>query len=261
MSLNFTDGLKIANLYNSKNKIVNSIYYQEDDIDDDKKKSPVLDKIRLNDKTNYFFPEITDFKKTEQVDRIYVCGETGSGKSTFIKEYVLKFIDKFPKSNILLFSSKAEDKSLDVIKKIIRVEIDDDIYNNPYTLSEMSSAGSPILTIFDDIEDFKNIKINKEIARLRDEILRNGRSYGIYSIFVNHNPSDYTRTRNQIFEASAVAIFPKRSGLGTYNYLLEKKLFLPKDIVKNINELKSNFVVIKKQHPKTIISDKYIFLV
>lgn len=256
MSLNFSHGQKIANEYNNKNKIVKSIYYLDDDDDNNK----ILDKIRLNNKTTSFFPNISDFKESEQVDRIYVCGETGCGKSTFIKEYVLKFIDKYSKSPILLFSSKLEDKALDSIKKINRVDINDDIHINPFTLKEISSNGCPTLCIFDDCEDFSNKKITNEVSRLRDEILRNGRSYGIFSIYVHHNPSDYKSTRNQIFEANKIVIFPKRSGQGTYNYLLEKKLFLQKDTVNLINSLKSNFVCINKQIPKCIISDKYIIL-
>ena len=147
-----------------------------------------------------------------------------------------------------------------MIKQIKRVPIDDDIFHNPYTLEEISSNSKPTLCIFDDIEDFPNKKINKEVERLRDEIMRNGRSYGIYSIFVHHNPTDYKATRNMIFEANKVVIFPKRSGKGTYNYLLDKKLLISKEQIDLINNLKSNFVCIVKQIPKCIIADKYLML-
>ena len=86
------------------------------------------------------------------------------------------------------------------------------------------------------------------------------RSYGVFSLFVNHNPCDYYKTRSQIFEANKIVIFPTRSGNGTYDYLLEKKLHLKKDIIKKINCLKSSFVCINKNIPKLIISDKYILL-
>jgi len=258
MTLAYNKGDTIAIMYDLEGKKVGSIGY----IDEDKMKEgeTKLDKIRINNKEEIFFPEINDFKKTEQVDRIYITGETGCGKSTFIQQYVLKFIKKFPDAPVLLFSSKSADKALDNIKKISRVEIDDDIYINPYTLNEISSQGKPILCIFDDIEDFKNKKINKEVERLRDEIMRNGRSFGIYSIFVHHNPCDYKSTRNMIFEANKVVIFPKRSGQGTYNYLMEKKLLLNKETIELLNNLKSKYVCINKQIPKSIVSDKYIML-
>lgn len=252
MSINFDgNGKKVANIFTLNGKIIKEVFCSEDD--------GGLDKIRINDDT-YFFPAIADFKTEEQVDRVYVCGETGSGKSSFIREYVLKFLQQYPKATILLFSSKLEDKQLDDIKTIKRVEVDDDIHNNPYTLKEMSSNSTPTLCIFDDCEDFPNKKINKEVERLRDEVLRNGRSYGIYSIFVHHNPTDYKATRNMIFEANKVVIFPRRSGKGTYNYLLDKKLLISKEHIDMINTLKSSYVCICKQIPKCIISNKYLIL-
>lgn len=252
MSVNFEgDGKLIANIYSNKDKLIKQVFYNEDE--------EGLDKLRLQDES-VFFPSIPDFKKDEQVDRVYVCGETGCGKSSFIAEYLVRFLDIYPKATILLFSSKKDDKCLDKFKQVIRVNIDDDIFHNPYTLVEISSNSKPTLCIFDDIEDFPNKKINKEVERLRDEIMRNGRSYGIYSIFVHHNPTDYKATRNMIFEANKVVIFPKRSGKGTYNYLLDKKLLISKEHIELINNLKSNYVCIVKQIPKCIISDKYLIL-
>ena len=252
MSVNFNgDGRIIADIYDDGGELIKQVFYNEDE--------EGLDKLRLQDGSQ-FFPVIPDYEEDEQVDRVYVCGETGCGKSSFIREYVMKFLGMYPKATLLLFSSKKEDKCLDAIKQVKRVNIDEDILHNPYTLAEISSNTKPTLCIFDDIEDFPNKKINNEVARLRDEILRNGRSYGIYSIFVHHNPTDYKATRNMIFEANKVVIFPKRSGKGTYNYLLEKKLLISKEQIDLINNLKSNFVCIVKQIPKCIIADKYLML-
>lgn len=254
MSLNFDEqGTAIANIYSPDGKPLKTVFADEDE-------ETGLDKIRINDDT-YFFPCIPDFEETEQVDRVYVCGETGCGKSSFIRQYVMKFLQQFPRATVLLFSSKKEDKCLDDIKRISRVVIDDDIVANPYTLAEMSGQTKPTLVIFDDIEDFATKKQNKEIERLRDEVLRNGRSYGIYSIFVHHQPTDYKATRNMIFESNKIITFPKRSGKGTYNYLYDKKLMLDKDTIDKITTLKSSYVCISKQQPKSIISDKYIILV
>ena len=57
-----------------------------------------------------------------------------------------------------------------------------------------------------------------------------------------------------------MVIFPRKCGEGTYNYLLEKKLFLNKKTIEAITTLKSNYVIINKSVPRTIISDKYILL-
>lgn len=252
MSLNFEgDGKHIATIYTPNNKPIKEVFADEEE--------GGLDKIRLNDDT-HFFISIQDYDENKQVDRVYVCGETGCGKSSFIKLYILHFHQQYPQASVLLFSSKNEDECMDKIPYINRVNIDEDILHNPYTLKEISSNSEITLCVFDDIEDFSSKKINNEVARLRDEVLRNGRSYGIFSIFVHHNPTDYKATRNMIFEANKVVIFPKRSGKGTYNYLMDKKLLLDKECRDLINNLKSSWVCINKQVPKSIISDKYIML-
>lgn len=247
----------IANLYEN-GKIKNFISY----IDEEKipEYQDKLTQIRLNSENEIFFPNINDFNKTKQTQRVYVCGESGVGKTSFLLKYIIEFNKKYPKSKILFFSSKMEDEFIDKLNYVERVKIDDDILTNQYTLSEIAET-KPCLTVFDDIEDFQTKKITKEIERLLNEILRNGRSYGIYCIYTHHQPSDYKATRNLIFEATHCVIFPKRAGKDSYNYFLEKKMNLKKKIIDKINGLKSNFVCIKKNIPKCIISDKYILLV
>ena len=255
LSLDKKNGEKIVASIYKDSKIIGDVrYIEEEDV-----KGQCLKKIRLNEKDEAFFPCISEWDKTEQVDRCYISGETGCGKSTFIKAYVQRFHKRYPRSKILLFSSKAEDKMLDNLP-IERMNIDDDIHNNPFTLKELSTKSKPLLTVFDDIQDFPNKKINNEVARLRDEIMRNGRSYGIYSLFVHHDPCDYKSTKSQLFECNKVIIFPKRCGKGAYNYLMDRKLHLSSKNINVINSLKSNYVCINKGVPKYIISDKYIIL-
>ena len=66
--------------------------------------------------------------------------------------------------------------------------------------------------------------------------------------------------RNMIFECNKAIIFPRRSGKGTYNYLLEKKLLLNKEQIDLVNTLKSTYVCISKQVPKCIIANKFLIL-
>ncbi len=252
-------GFPIA-YYLKNNNISQNIYHIDEDNIDEKDKNKTLKKIKVNSPNDMFFPIINDYRKNEQVDSLFVCGPTGCGKSSFIRDYCIMFNNKFPNAKIYLFSSKREDEVLDKLGYIQRVEIDDDILHNPYTLQQISELSEPSLCVFDDIEDFSNKKINTEIARLSNEILRNGRSYKIYLITVNHQPADYLKTRNTLFEASAVVIFPRRCAKTTYNYLLEKKLHIPKNYIDIIMNCKSNFVYIKKRVPELIISDKYILL-
>jgi hypothetical protein len=164
--------LQIADIYASS-KICGGVYIEpEDNLSDDDK---LLTKIRINTEENYFMPYINDFKETNQTQRIYIAGITGCGKSTFMCSYILAFRKKYPKSKILFFSSKMKDALIDEYSFIERVKISDDMLENPYSLEEMTQNKGPILTCFDDIEDFPNKKLNKEVERLLNEILRNGR--------------------------------------------------------------------------------------
>ena len=246
----------VANIYNGS-KIDKLVCY----IDEPPEDEQALTKIRINDENQSFFPVINDFRTENLTQRVFVSGESGCGKTTFLTAYLINFKKKYPKSKIYFFSSKLQDKNIDDLGFVERVRIDDDVLKNPFTLAELSSGSKPCLTVFDDVEDFPNKKVTKEIDRFLHEVLRNGRSYGIYCIYTHHQPADYKATRNMIFEATHCVIFPKRSGKDAYNYFLEKKMNLNKKTIDLINNVKSNYVCIKRSIPKCVISDKYLLLV
>lgn len=261
MSLSFTknsqNDKEIAYLIDDGSAVDCVYYIDEDNLTEDEEQ---LKRVRLNSEIESFLPVITSFEDNKQVDRVYICGETGSGKSTFISIYAKLFHLKYPKSKIYLFSSKKEDETLDKLKYIERINVDDSVINDPYSVKDISARSKTSLVIFDDIQDYPNKKINQEIARFRDELMRNGRGNGVYTMFVHHDPCDYKATKSMIFEANKIVIFPKRSGEGAYNYLLEKKLHLNKKYIDSVNNLKSDWVLINKANPKYILSNKYILL-
>lgn len=256
--------------YSKKNKpiayllkngqVIDKIYYVDED--DLPKGEKILKKIRLNDKEESFFPVIKTFEGEEQNERLYICGESGCGKTyNMIRKYAELFHQKYPQSRILIFTSKLQDKAIDDLKYIERVLITEDILDNPLAVSKLAKLSKPLLTIFDDIEDFPNKKITKEIERLRNEIMRNGRSSGIYILYTHHDPCDYHATKSQIFESTAICTFPRQSGDGAYDYLYKNKVYLSDKIINSIKKNKSKFVIINKKVPKYILSDKYIVLI
>jgi GTPase SAR1 family protein len=254
--LSYDDGKLIANVYNDREKLVNPIYYN----DLDERQTKITNKLRIE--KGFIFPEIQKIDKDdEQTERLFISGPSGVGKSSFIAQYIHFWSVKYPNCPILLFSSKKEDKQLDGIKNLIRVQIDEDILVNPFTLNEITIKKKPAyLCIFDDIEDFSNKKVSNEVRRFCEECLRLGRSYHIYSIVVHHQPTDYRATRNYLLESSAVVIFPRRAPSNVYNYLLEKKLMINKDNINLINKLNSNWVYIRRSYPNTITSNKYVLI-
>lgn len=257
--------LSFEKLTNSSKKIANSFinkihdYIYISDIDELGEDDKELTKIRLNDENDLLFPYIPDYE-LKQPELIYITGSTGCGKTLFCRNYVLSFLHKYPKSRVLLFSSKTKDINLDDLK-ITRMKIDEDILINQISLDEIEDKNKPVLVIFDDIQDFKNKKINIEVARLRDEILRNGRDRSIYGLFVYHDPTDYHNTKTMIKECNKFVIFPRRAGVGIYDRLMTTYLKIPSKYQNMMLKLKSRFVLINRNVPRYILTDKYILLI
>jgi len=252
-----TTSIPIANCHEDGNhSLIN--YIDRDDLPEDSK---LLEKIRLNDPNDSFFPLIKE-KDDESGQNIYISGPAGCGKSTFIRQYVLHFLKKYPKAPVLLFTCKSTDKTLDNIKQIKRVRIDDDMLQNRLTLQEISAKKNPfVLVIFDDIEDFPNKKLNFEINRLCNEVIRCGRSYNLITCYVNHDSCAYSQTKLFIKEATQIVMMPYRAPKSTYDLLMNNYLKLSGKNQNLIKNVKSKYVVVNRSRPEFILSDKYIILV
>ena len=264
MSLTFEpeseDSVPIARIKGKKEGFVYLNDDEEYNLNGDRLASPKLRKLKAIDNDTQFFPLVNILKDNN--DRVFVCGKSGVGKTyRFIRPYVKEFKQTFKNSKVYLFSSKAEDKALDDLP-IQRITVEEDFIDNPIDIKQLTNKnGQPNLIIFDDIQDFKSKKINYEIARLRDEVMRNGRAKGIFSVFVWHECTDFIRTKSQIYEANKIIIFPRKAGVGLYDYLMTKYLYLPKKLQTVITSLKSSYVCINKEVPRYIMSDKYIMLI
>lgn len=236
------------------NKIIGTVSYDSND-------TSKVDLLELYDNPGEcYFPALTDFETTDQVDRFFLSGPSGCGKSTWIRNLIHVFGLKYKKGRVCLFSNKERDDVLDDV--VERMPVDDaTIMGGVYTMDYLSSRSKVTLVIFDDIEDFTG-KVRKEVERLRNECFRCGRSYGIYTVGVQHDPIGGWQTKTQIYEASHIVVFPARAKRDTYNKLYDK-LKVPMDIVTYIKSHSSppraaNYVCFRTQFPYCVISDKYV---
>jgi hypothetical protein len=264
MSLTFEpeteDSIPIARI---KGKKEGFVYLNDDEeytLNGDRIASPKLRKLKAIDNDTQFFPLVNILKDNN--DRIFVCGKSGVGKTyRFIRPYVKEFKQTFKNSKVYLFSSKAEDKALDDLP-IQRITVEEDFIDNPIDIKQLTNKnGQPNLIIFDDIQDYPHKSQNVAVARLRDEIMRNGRSLGLYTVYVWHKPADRKNTEQQIFESTATVIFPKQSGHDDYDYLMDRYLGIKDIKMKNLlKKSKSDFVYVTKKSPAVAISNNYIIL-
>ena len=102
-----------------------------------------------------------------------VGGMSGSGKSYYTANLCRTYKKQFPKNKLILFSNKSSDPAFDSLGYVERVVIDEELIVEPITLEELRNT----LVIFDDVEHCHIKDVDKELDRIRDLILVQGRSY------------------------------------------------------------------------------------
>jgi len=245
----------------SKVKLIKKIYLNDNDFSfDGENKSNGIKKIVMENEYQFILPHIKDYTDGDN-ERIFICGKSGCGKTFYsIRPYIIQWKSKHPTSKIYFFSSKAEDKAVDDLP-IQRIIIDDKFVANPPDIRTFTNPnGKPNLVIFDDIQDYKKKSFNNVVQQLRDEIARNGRSLGLFVLYLWHKPADRANTEIQIFESTATVIFPKTSGHDDYDYLAQRYLGIKSDKLNILKKAKSNYVYITRKNPAVAISDKYIMV-
>lgn len=276
--LYFTNPLKYleknyANLLEKKGgqKIINDIIYSEakkklkennnrNNIGGkgkEQKKSVKIDDMPESKEMN--FPDGTlvpiPNKIKDQIDRLYVAGPTGAGKSTWIGHYMAQYKRMFPKNDIFVFSRLEQDKALDKYKPI-HVKFDESIIENPIKAEELRDS----LCIFDDIDTIQDKVLNKAINNLKDDLLQTGRHANIYIVVTSHQILNYKRSRDVLNEANGVVFFPRASGQYAIKNFLKEYIGLGKDEVAKILRLPSRWVMAAKNYPPYILHEHGVYL-
>ncbi len=187
--------------------------------------------------------------------RIYTAGPTGSGKSTFSSSYIKELKKKHKKMDIFIFSKLEKDDVLDTLKPV-RIKIDESIIDNPIELKELKNS----ICVFDDIDSFTSNKLRDAVAKLRSEVLSEGRHHNISAICTNHQLCDYQKTRNLLLECSLVTFFPKSGGAYGITRFLSHYAGLGKNEIKKILNLPSRWVSVYKQFPMYCLYESGCFL-
>ena len=158
------------------NVLDGSIIYMKNQEDDDdsaeqKKKGAKKKKIRFADYDEYDDDEIKseegedsfniDSGKFEllpntierQRHNIYVCGRSGSGKSTWCRNYIKNYLKMKKGNSVYIFSALESDDAFDDLK-VNRIILDEDIVENPIDPDELRDS----LVIYDDIDSLSDPK-------------------------------------------------------------------------------------------------------
>lgn len=211
--------------------------------------------ISLQDKPDLVFQLIPNPLTERQI--LYVTGSSGSGKSFFTRKYCNEFVKLFPKRAIYLFSSIADDDSIDKIKGLNRIKMTPEFLDENWEINDFKDS----LVIFDDTDCITDKKTRNKVTGILNIILETGRHTNTYCVYTSHLACAGNDTKRILNECHSITLFPSSCGGRTLKYLLESYLGLDKEQIKKVKGLKSRWVTILKTYPKCILSEKDVLLI
>ena len=204
----------------------------------------------------YTFQQVPN--KNIERDVLYISAMSGSGKTFYTAEYVKQYHKAKPKNDVFLFSSIDKDKSLDSIKCIQRVKINDP----KFIESKMDTSGmANSLLIFDDVDVLTDKHIKKAVFSILDSVLQTGRHFNISVIFTSHNACSGNQTKVILNESTSITLFPKTSGNKSLNYISDAYLGLDKKQAADLKKIKGRWVTIIRAFPRCIMTESSVKLI
>ena len=223
------------------NKIIT---YLPEDSDDDKIYRTFHELLLTNDSKFEPFPNL-DIERSV----LYIAGPSGSGKSFYTKMYLKNYIKQYPENGIYMFSKLTEDSSLDDVKEIKRIKIDNRLITMPLDVNDFKDS----LVIFDDIDCIKNKEQKAALNDLKNEILETGRHSHTTILITSHLACKGAETRSILNEAHSITLFPG-SGM-PIDYLLQNYVGLDKKQIQNLKNIPSRWITLLRQYPQMLLTE------
>ena len=207
--------------------------------------------------------------RPRQRDCISVSAAPGSGKSTFVCEYIKNFYKEFPHSpKVLLYTTQASDDFdiayLPVKDRIEHITIDDEFIDEKPALAELAYKDEdgkylPSLVLFDDIETSTK-KLHDAVNGFRNTIAANGRKLGIYLIYVSTQmPLKEASYREFLGNCTGIVIWPKYPPLNIA-YILEAHFGITAAAWKRIKSFTDDYVYMNRTGVPYLIGNKQAFI-
>lgn len=147
---------------------------------------------------------------------VYIAGAKGLGKTYICKKYACLYKEMFPDNEIILVSRHDEDPTYEDCVEMNHILADERIFEQDWDLENLRDK----LIIFDDMDTPPaGSRIGKFVKGLVEDIISNGRKYGIHMIYVSHLICDREKTRCILNQADKVVIFPSNSVSGNERYM------------------------------------------
>ena len=207
----------------------------------------VLDDLRNNTqrivlKKGKLFP----LPNPTKVERLFVCGISGSGKSYFSAEYIKRFLCQNRKREFYLTSTIQEDKVLDELQP------------NRISPEELIECGVDIndmqnsLWCFDDVLSIRDSSTRKDVLKIIEHLAETSRHDKISLLVTSHLINNGAETRKILNESTKIVLFPK-SNKRNIRVFLENYESFNSDEIKRFCNLPSRYVMIDKSGDRPVI--------
>ena len=242
----------IANILNEKNKIVSTLSYEDSNGE--------FDELELADK--HYYQLIPNKSKERQT--LFVAGESGAGKSHFIREYAKTYNKMYKDNPIYLISYLAADETLDAYKVIKRLNVFEDkekLFLKECMDLDLNENFRDSFVIFDDIDSITAKFEKKTIYDFLFKLLRVGRHFNISVAYLGHELYASHELKHILNESMSITFFPKFLNFKKLKYLLAEYFGLNKTDIAKISNIRDRAVTYIKGSDKIILSTTKAFII
>ena len=205
-----------------------------------------------------------DIKDGNQRTTLFVSGMAGSGKTYLCKQFIMLYSEMYPTNKIYFISQqdKDNDPSLKEVRGMMEQISIEDIMNEEQPITWESFISKPCLTFFDDYDGFPTEKVKrggtsqfKKVQSLIDDLLRNGRKFGISVLISSHDLNKTNKNETILKECEYFCIYPNGIMLYHLNYFGQKYLGLSKQQIKDIKADKSRWIILRRKFPILMLTE------
>jgi hypothetical protein len=241
------DGIKIAKIKDNNKKKCKYVF-----LDEKSEATNNYKELKIKDGEFQYIPDTNQNRFIS-----YVVGASGSGKSYFASNLAKEYRALYPKNPIYLLSYLSDDSSIDRVKGIKRIPLNDEFLEETLECEDLKNC----LTIWDDVDCITDKQMKLKLKELLTKILNTGRHTHTSLIYLSHIACNGVETKGLLNEAHSITFFNATLGGRTKTYLLNQYLGLSKSEIEAINEVEGRAITILKTYPMVMISEKEIQLV
>jgi hypothetical protein len=186
----------------------------------------------------------------------FITGASGSGKTYKTAQIIREYQKCYPKNDVYLLSYIEQDSTLDSIKGVNRIKLDDEFIDTPLETEDFKNS----LVVFDDTDCISEKQMKLKIKDLLLKLLNTGRHFYVSVIYLSHLPYGIDN-KGILNEAHSITIFPSSLGNRSKKYLLDNYLGMSKKQIEAIDDIHGRSITIMKTYPMVLVSDYKIILV